>query len=55
MKLYAGMDLPESVDCLWIEYCDGGCRGDALFYNNNLYGLASRCPKNMVDKLCENK
>jgi radical SAM protein with 4Fe4S-binding SPASM domain len=28
-------------------FCDGGCRGDALFYNNDLFGAPSRCPKEL--------
>lgn len=44
----------QTMDCLTgcnacssQKYCFGGCRGDALFYNNDVYGFASRCPKFM--------
>ncbi len=37
--------LPECEFCRNKCHCDGGCRGDALFYNDDLLGLASRCPK----------
>ena len=30
--------------------CEGGCRGDALFYSNDLMGLPSRCPTLMRSK-----
>jgi radical SAM protein with 4Fe4S-binding SPASM domain len=33
--------------CINKSSCDGGCRGDALFYNNDLFGMASRCLKEM--------
>jgi radical SAM protein with 4Fe4S-binding SPASM domain len=33
--------------CINKSSCDGGCRGDALFYNNDLFGMASRCPKEL--------
>ncbi|MCL5261054.1 MAG: radical SAM protein [Gammaproteobacteria bacterium] len=36
--------LSHCQDCELQIYCDGGCRGDAIFYQQNLYGLASRCP-----------
>lgn len=39
--------IHECSNCSMVEYCDGGCRGDALFYSNDLYGCASRCPKFM--------
>lgn len=26
-------------------HCEGGCRGDALFYTGKLFGMPSRCPK----------
>lgn len=46
--------LPECNDCKLIDCCDGGCRGDALFYSKNLYGQASRCPKLMFgNEFCE--
>ncbi|MCW4030392.1 MAG: radical SAM protein [Candidatus Bathyarchaeota archaeon] len=38
-------NLPECRSCANKVNCDGGCRGDALFYNNDLLGLPSRCPK----------
>lgn len=40
--------IPGCVDCSLSKYCNGGCRGDALFYNNDLYGLPSRCPKELA-------
>jgi radical SAM protein with 4Fe4S-binding SPASM domain len=45
-------DMPlERIDecgkCTNRSYCDGGCRGDALFYCNDLFGLPSRCPKRL--------
>ena len=39
--------LSRCKDCTLKIYCDGGCRGDAMFYQQNLYGLASRCPIEM--------
>ena len=33
--------------CTNKSFCDGGCRGDALFYNNDLFGTPSRCPKEL--------
>jgi radical SAM protein with 4Fe4S-binding SPASM domain len=33
--------------CVNKSFCDGGCRGDALFYNNDLFGTPSRCPKSL--------
>ena len=38
-------NLPECKSCQNKCICDGGCRGDALFYNDNLFGSPSRCPK----------
>jgi radical SAM protein with 4Fe4S-binding SPASM domain len=38
-------NIPECQTCTNKENCDGGCRGDALFYTDNLLGLPSRCPK----------
>lgn len=38
-------NLPECRCCTNKGNCDGGCRGDALFYSNDLLGLPSRCPK----------
>jgi radical SAM protein with 4Fe4S-binding SPASM domain len=34
-------------ECSLSKYCDGGCRGDAIYSGNGLYGRASRCPKLM--------
>lgn len=33
--------------CSFHDYCDGGCRGDAILSGNGLYGRASRCPKSL--------
>lgn len=38
------LDIPGCMKCSLNEYCEGGCRGDALFYNGDLYGYPSRCP-----------
>ncbi|MGD9152209.1 MAG: radical SAM protein [Gammaproteobacteria bacterium] len=35
------------ADCSLNEFCDGGCRGEAVFSGRGLYGSASRCPKVM--------
>ena len=31
--------------CGHIDTCEGGCRGDALFWSGSLEGLPSRCPR----------
>jgi radical SAM protein with 4Fe4S-binding SPASM domain len=33
--------------CTNQSFCDGGCRGDALFYSDDLFGAPSRCPKQL--------
>lgn len=40
-------DLPGCADCSNTAHCEGGCRGDALFYHGNLYARPSRCPRDM--------
>lgn len=40
-------DLPGCSSCSNKLRCEGGCRGDALFYSNDLYGMPSRCPKRL--------
>lgn len=47
LKTEALAKIKECQDCTLNIYCDGGCRGDALFYKNDLYALASRCPREM--------
>jgi radical SAM protein with 4Fe4S-binding SPASM domain len=39
--------IPACQSCVNKSFCDGGCRGDALFYNNDLLGTPSRCPKEL--------
>jgi AdoMet-dependent heme synthase len=39
--------IPECVRCSNRSRCDGGCRGDALFYSDSILGLPSRCPRRM--------
>jgi radical SAM protein with 4Fe4S-binding SPASM domain len=39
--------LPGCAGCADEPCCDGGCRGDALFYRGDLYGRPSRCPKEL--------
>lgn len=39
--------LPGCAACAGEPRCDGGCRGDALFYRGDLYGRPSRCPKEL--------
>jgi radical SAM protein with 4Fe4S-binding SPASM domain len=34
-------------ECASEPCCEGGCRGDALFYRGDLLGRPSRCPKEM--------
>jgi len=40
-------NVPECKTCKNKKHCDGGCRGDALFYTNHLLKLPSRCPKRL--------
>ncbi|OGT06340.1 MAG: hypothetical protein A2103_04060 [Gammaproteobacteria bacterium GWF2_41_13] len=53
LKMQNISDIEACVNCSLVAYCDGGCRGDALFYTGNVYGRPSRCPKSMgvVDEL----
>lgn len=39
--------LPECSVCSNRLHCEGGCRGDALFYSGDVLGLPSRCPKRL--------
>ncbi|WP_445219348.1 radical SAM protein [Bradyrhizobium sp. Pa8] len=39
--------LPGCASCVEEECCDGGCRGDALFYRGSLYARPSRCLKEL--------
>jgi radical SAM protein with 4Fe4S-binding SPASM domain len=39
--------LPGCAACADEPRCDGGCRGDALFYRGDLYSRPSRCPKEL--------
>jgi radical SAM protein with 4Fe4S-binding SPASM domain len=39
--------IPGCRDCSNRSRCEGGCRGDALFYDGDLFGLPSRCPKRL--------
>lgn len=47
LKMKNMTDMEACAHCLWMDSCDGGCRGDALFYTEDLYGRPSRCPKTM--------
>jgi radical SAM protein with 4Fe4S-binding SPASM domain len=39
--------IPGCRVCSNRSHCEGGCRGDALFYDDDLFGLPSRCPKRL--------
>jgi radical SAM protein with 4Fe4S-binding SPASM domain len=40
-------ELINCRNCFNLKNCEGGCRGDALYYNNDIDGLPSRCPQNL--------
>jgi radical SAM protein with 4Fe4S-binding SPASM domain len=37
-------NIPICHSCTNKSSCDGGCRGDALFYTDDLFGIPPRCP-----------
>lgn len=45
MKTLPVTVIQECTECSNRVNCEGGCRGDALFYRGDLMGLPSRCPK----------
>lgn|GEM_PF-1895191 len=42
------------IGCSKKKHCYGGCRGDAVFNGQGMYGLASRCPK-LLGQTCSDE
>lgn len=40
-------ELTNCQNCSNLRNCEGGCSGYALYFNNDIESMPSRCPKNL--------